>query len=201
MAEQRPETGVALHQILRVPLDGVEVPARGLHPLHHAVGRRGGDGEPRGRGPDGLVMVAVDGQGFLPQQPLQQRPGLQLHPMGQLAADGHILGVAQGAGMLGRQILVQRAAEAHVQKLHAPADAEYRLFRRHATLNHLDFKHILIHGNRYSISTLHRFAYSTRRCINTHISSCYTVRQAALIVRCCCHHISVILCAGGTVCA
>lgn len=32
-----------------------------------------------------------------------------------------------------------------IGQLHTPADTEYRLFRCHAALDHLHFKHILIH--------------------------------------------------------
>ena len=37
-------------------------------------------------------------------------------------------------------------AVCHIHDLHAAADTEHRLFRRHAAFNHLDFKHVLLHA-------------------------------------------------------
>ena len=71
---------------------------------------------------DGLVVVAGDGDGGA-EQPVQHGAGAEGHPgLAEDAGGRAVPPVADGVG----QVLVERAAERHVEQLRAPADAEHR---------------------------------------------------------------------------
>ena len=112
---------------LRVPLDGQQKgmvgAGDGLHQPIRGMGLRRQSGCQQ---MDALVMVAVDPQLLLPgdvgeHTALRQRHGVEGTVVGGL----HHVG--QDAGLLGRQVLIQRAAHEGIDELHAPADAKDRL--------------------------------------------------------------------------
>ena len=107
-----------------MPLDAETEPGPGIPDrLDGAVGGGGAHLQTRAEAVDGLVVVRVDAEQVGVREPVQQRAGSD--------ADGvrrreraRGLAVVEG-GEVG-QMLVQRAAARHVERLHPAADGEHR---------------------------------------------------------------------------
>ena len=129
MLEQGLKTGIDGYQLFGMPLYGVNIARMVFHGLDYIVGRCGRDRKTWGNFGDSLMVVAVDiNWGIAAQQAAEQGVGGQCDMVGQAASYAHILGMADGAGPLGGEVLAQGTAEAYVDELHPAADAEYWQF-------------------------------------------------------------------------
>ena len=110
-----------------MPLHGPDkLLARQTDGLGDAILRQGHYLQRRGQFADRLVVQAVHGQLTLAQQ-LVERPRRHQRDTVYRHIVGRLLVVLRRRGVLGGQVLVQRAAQVDVQKLDAPANAQHWL--------------------------------------------------------------------------
>ena len=101
----------------------------GLDPLHHAVGRPGHHAQARAQPADRLVVEGVDLESPAPSSRASRLPRLDLDRVAWLVA-GHAPGGARSCTpcCVG-QVLVQRAAARHVERLRPAADGQHAAAR------------------------------------------------------------------------
>ena len=123
-AENGPAGFVRPEAEFRVPLDGqhkgMAGAGDGLHQPVRGMGLRRQSG---GQQPNALVVVAVDPQLLRSGDPGEHAALRQGHGV-EGAVVGRLHHVGQDAGLLGGQVLIQRAAHEGIDELHAPADAQ-----------------------------------------------------------------------------
>ena len=112
--------------MLRMPLYGdAEGITFNLHRLNESVRALSRDGKPFAGEVNGLMMQAVGGDHIGTKQAAEMAAGFKLYGM---SGGGAVPEIEVGILLFGLNVLYERPAKGHVQKLHAAADAEQRLF-------------------------------------------------------------------------
>ena len=115
---------MTIEEKLRVPLDAEEESlGRGFNGFNDAVRSPRAGMERRRDGFNGLVMGTVDAHGARLDDPMQEALGSDSYRMTKLRCRSR-LAVLQRIRPLRFDVLIQAAAECHIERLHPAADPE-----------------------------------------------------------------------------